>query len=125
VNPGVVAGGQRSRLLAAAPAPAQAPSLSPARPRSPIIVPPGRTRREGSTPPVRFPRWVEVPSQISAKLCIDPQGQVTQVAVLTPLAGAGRRAVEAALSAWRYRPVVDAGEAVAACFATTFRVQWD
>jgi hypothetical protein len=126
--PALALGGVQA-LPAAAAAPADDPvprsSLAPSRPRAPIVVPPGRTRREGNPPPIRFPRWEQVPKEITAKLCIDPRGSVTSVTVLSRVSSSGRAVVETALSRWRYRPVIEGTEAVAACFATTFRVQVD
>jgi hypothetical protein len=95
----------------------------PKRPRAAIIVPANRTRREGSMQPIRFPRWEQPPKAITAKLCIDARGTVTSVTVLSPVSAGVRSTVQRALSTWRYRPVVEGDERVAACFATTFRVQ--
>jgi serine/threonine protein kinase len=116
----------------ALPAPSEAKSaaaqtVDPApQARGPIAVSPARTRRvSGAVPPIQFPRWEKAPGQITAKLCIDTQGAVTSVSVTSPVSRNVRTTVEQALATWRYRPVVDAGEAVAACFVTSLRVQVD
>ena len=98
---------------------------SPARPKGPIIVAASRAHREsGSIPPIRFPPSEQAPPPaLTAKLCIDTRGTVTSVTVLSAVGPGVRNAVERALSRWRYRPVMDHDEKVAACFATTFKVQ--
>jgi eukaryotic-like serine/threonine-protein kinase len=116
-----------------APVPPPAPAIqqprtrpAPARPSGPIIVPANRTRREGgSTRPIRFPSYEQPPKAITAKLCIDIAGGVTSVKVLTPVSPGVRSVVERSLAKWRYRPVVEGDDKVAACFATTFRLQVD
>jgi serine/threonine protein kinase len=123
--------GQDSKDLQPLPVPVTPPSskepararAEPKRPRAAIIVPANRTRREGSMQPIRFPRWEQPPKAITAKLCIDARGTVTSVTVLSPVSAGVRSTVQRALSTWRYRPVVEGDERVAACFATTFRVQ--
>jgi eukaryotic-like serine/threonine-protein kinase len=108
-----------ARQIAQPAAPAAAP-----RARGPIVVPAQRAQREsGSLRPIQMPRDEKVPGQLTAKLCVDTHGSVSSVMVLTPVSAAVRERLERALSRWRYRPVVDGGAAVAACFATVFRVQ--
>ena len=117
--------------LGADPVPAPAsppPRTAPApRPKGPLTIPASRTRREsGSVRPIRFPPGEKPPREIVAKLCIDESGAVTSVTVLTPpVSPAVRNAVQRAMSQWRYRPVVEAGVKVTACFATGFPVQAD
>ena len=99
---------------------------APAAPRAsgPIIVPPNRAHREsGSLAPIHLPRDEKTPGYVTAKLCIDPHGGVTSVAVLTPVSEIVRDRLSRAFSRARYQPVIEGGEAVAACFATVFRVQ--
>jgi hypothetical protein len=99
---------------------------APAAPRAsgPIIVPPNRAHRErGSLAPIHLPRYEKTPGYVTAKLCIDPDGGVTSVAVLTPVSEVVRDRLSRAFTRARYRPVIEGGEAVAACFATVFRVQ--
>ena len=122
--------GQETEGLQPLPVPVKEPAAKePARARvepkrrGPIIVPSNRTRREGDMQPIRFPRWEQPPKAITAKLCIDAKGAVTQVTVLSPVSAGVRSTVQRALSTWRYRPVIEGDEKVAACFATTFRVQ--
>ena len=106
------------------PTPATGRAVARRRGDGPIIVPPNRTRREsGTVPPIRFPRWEEAPSIITAKLCIDTRGKVTAVTVMSRVSDQARTTIERALARWQYRPIVEGAEKIAACFATTFRVQ--
>ena len=99
-------------------------AAAPPRARKPLVITPGRAKREsGTIPPLRFPPWEQAPAALTAKLCIDPTGAVTSVTVLSAVSPGVRASVKRALTRWRYRPVVDAGEKVAACFATTFQVK--
>jgi len=116
------------------PVPVPAPAMEPAhartdvadRPRKAIVISPNRTRREsGTVPPIRFPRWEQAPSQLTAKLCIDTSGTVTSVSVISPVSQEVRSTVVKGLSQWKYRPVVEGDSKVPACFATTFRVRVD
>ena len=97
---------------------------APARPRGPIIVPPNRAQREsGSIPPISFPRGETAPKNITSKVCIDTRGKVTAVSVMSPVSETARTALQRALSRLRYRPILEANQPVAACFATTFRIE--
>ncbi len=97
-----------------------------ARPRAPLLVPASRTQREGGTMrAIRFPPGEQPPNNIVAKLCIDPRGSITSVTVLSSVSPAVRNAVQRALAQLRFRPVVEAGEKVSACFATGFPVHVD
>jgi eukaryotic-like serine/threonine-protein kinase len=108
------------------PTPAPPSNATPPRGKKPIMVAASRAKREsGSVPPIRFPPYEQAPDQISAKLCIDERGTVKEVNILSPVSPGVRATLERALVRWRYKPVVDRDEKVAACFATTFRVQVD
>jgi eukaryotic-like serine/threonine-protein kinase len=121
----------REPALHARPAPAatradttRAAALASARPAGPIIVSASRAQLEsGNEEPMRFPHGHDPPARITAKLCVDSGGAVTSVTVLSSVSAKIRRTVERELSQWRYRPVVDGGNKVAACFATAFPVQ--
>jgi serine/threonine protein kinase len=92
--------------------------------RAPIIVPPYRMRREaGTMPPIRFPRWEDAPSQLTAKLCIDENGKVTSVKVMSRVSEGVRTTLERALATWQYRPVMEGNQKVPACFASTFKIE--
>ncbi len=98
----------------------------PARVSGPVIISSSRAQREsGNTRPIRFPPGEPLPPKVVAKLCIDTRGTVTSVAVLSTVSPKVRRAIERGLANWRYKPVVEGGQAVAACFATAFPVQLD
>jgi hypothetical protein len=96
----------------------------PAAPRKPIIVTPDRAKRQsGTVPKLRFPPWEQAPPAVTAKLCVDASGAVYSVTVLSKLSGGVRSAVVSGLKRWRYKPVVQAGQNVPACFVTTFKVE--
>jgi len=102
------------------------PPSRPAHPGTPLIVSASRAQREsGNVQPIHFPSGEQLPPRITAKLCIDTRGVVTSVMVLSTVSPRVRYAVEQALLKWRYRPVVEAGDKVAACFATAFPVRLD
>jgi len=107
----------------AAPLPA-AGSAAPLPPASPASVSPTAvTRISGRSPSPTRIRGVEIPSAISAKLCIDEAGQVTSSEVLTELPVAAAAEIATALRSWRYTPYKVDGVARAACFITTFRTR--
>ncbi len=114
-----------ARVRAAAPAAELPRAIAAARPSGPVIVPPHRTRLEGGLQSIRLPSYEKAPGQVTAKLCIDVRGNVTSVSVLSTVSKTVRDRVERALARSRFRPVVEGEEAVAACFATVFRVQVD
>jgi eukaryotic-like serine/threonine-protein kinase len=108
------------------PEPSRSASPTSARPSSPIIVSPGRAQRaSGNERPIRFPHGEQLPPRITAKLCVDTRGTVTSVTVLSSVSAKVRHTVERALSQWRYQPIVEGGDEVAACFATAFPVHLD
>lgn len=114
------------------PVPVQPPVTKPApaapKPRTagPAIVNASRVQRErGNVQPIRFPPGEALPATITVKLCINTQGSVTSVNVVSAVSAKVRHAVERALIHWRYRPFVENGEKLAACFATNFPVQLD
>lgn len=81
------------------------------------------TRISGRSPSPTKIRGVELPSAISAKLCIDEAGQVTSPEVLTELPAATAAEIADALRSWRYTPYKVDGVARAACFIVTFRAR--
>jgi serine/threonine-protein kinase len=117
--------------LAPLPVPVPPPVTKPAeptrsRPSGPIVVSASRAQRQsGNTRPIRFPPGEALPAKVTAKLCIDTRGVVNSVTVLSNVSPKVRRAIERGLESWRYRPVMEGGQAVAACFATAFPVQLD
>ena len=106
-------------LPVAVPEPAEPP-----RPKKPIIITPDRAiRQSGAVPRLRFPPWEQAPAAVAYKLCMDASGAVSSVTVLSKLSGGVRAAVVDGLKRWRYKPVLQAGQKVPACFATTFKVE--
>jgi eukaryotic-like serine/threonine-protein kinase len=105
------------------PVPVPVPDQAP-KPRKPVIITPDRAVREsGEVPRLRFPPWEQAPAAVAYKLCIDPNGAVASVTVLSKLSTTVRSAVVDGLRRWRYKPVVQAGQKVSACFATTFKTE--
>ena len=105
--------------------PARARALAAVAPASaaPIVVTPDRARRRsGSIPVLRGTRTSQPIRAITAKLCVDRKGSVTAVSILAKVDGQVKSGLTSALERWRYDPIVEAGSAVPACFATTFRV---
>jgi hypothetical protein len=91
--------------------------------RAPILVPPTRAhRRSGSIPVLRGSKNAAPLRAITAKLCVDRGGAVTSVDILSRTESDVRDGLRRALSGWRYDPIVESGNPVPACFATTFRV---
>jgi serine/threonine protein kinase len=96
----------------------------PPRPKKPVIITPDRAiRQSGSVPRLRFPPWEQAPAAVAYKLCVDASGAVSSVTVLSKLSSGVRAAVIDGLKRWRYKPVLQAGQKVSACFATTFKVE--
>jgi serine/threonine-protein kinase len=96
----------------------------PPRPKKPIIITPDRAiRQSGAVPRLRFPPWEQAPAAVAYKLCMDASGAVSSVTVLSKLSSGVRSAVVDGLKRWRYKPVLQAGQKVPACFATTFKVE--
>ncbi len=96
----------------------------PPRPKKPVIITPDRAiRQSGSVPRLRFPPWEQAPAAVAYKLCMDASGAVSSVTVLSKLSSGVRSAVVDGLKRWRYKPVLQAGQKVPACFATTFKVE--
>jgi serine/threonine protein kinase len=108
----------------AAPLPATVPTAPSPPPTSPVSVSPAAvTQISGRLPNPTKIRGVELPSAISAKLCIDEAGQVTSSEVLTELPATTAAEIVAALRSWRYTPYKVDGVARAACFIMTFRTR--
>ena len=114
---------------AAPPVPDQPPPASPPPPSAqpppapPASVSPTAVSKLAGRPPrvTKLP-GAELPSTISAKICIDDTGQVTASTVLSELAPRTAAEIEDALHAWRYAPYKVHGVARAACFVESVRV---
>jgi hypothetical protein len=65
---------------------------------------------------------VELPPAITAKLCIDDAGHVSNAEIITPLDPATAAEIVDTLRTWRYTPYTSEGVARPACFPMTFRV---
>ncbi len=99
-------------------------AVSASSPPRPITVAAWRARREsGGKQAIRFPSGEQAPRQLLVKICIDERGQVTSVDVISPVSPGIRWRIERALTSWRYQPIVQRDEVVAACFADYFPVQ--
>lgn len=64
-----------------------------------------------------------LPKRVSAKLCIDTGGRVTEVTLFGVLPRAVRAELSAALEGWRYRPYQDRFGPLPACFAVGFQTE--
>jgi serine/threonine protein kinase len=111
--------------IAIAPAPAAPPVPAPRpAPSAPVLVPPTAvTRIAGATPTVGKSQRGEVPPVVAAKVCITATGRVADVAVVTKLERRTSNDLIAALRDWAYKPYLQAGVAVPACFVVTFRTK--
>jgi hypothetical protein len=87
------------------------------------VAPTAVTRISGDTPSVGMSKRAEVPSVIAAKVCINPQGAVTSVDILTKLERHTSSDLAATMRSWRYAPYKHNGTAIAACFVVSFRVK--
>ncbi|MBA3395740.1 MAG: protein kinase [Deltaproteobacteria bacterium] len=116
------------------PAPAMSPSASIATTRAapvaaprqagPVVVPPSAvTKLSGLTPTIGKTKRAEVPPVVAAKVCIDPTGKVSSVAMITKLERLTSVDLSHAIKTWRYAPHQVGGVAVSACFVVSFRVQ--
>jgi hypothetical protein len=89
-----------------------------------VLVPPTAvTRIAGATPTVGKSQRGEVPPVVAAKVCITATGRVADVAVVTKLERRTSNDLIAALRDWAYKPYLQAGVAVPACFVVTFRTK--
>jgi serine/threonine-protein kinase len=105
---------------AAPPAP---PAPAPAAPKAPPLVPATAvTKRSGAIPVVKVSGAVGESANVVVKLCIDDQGAVSSVKVITaPASITGE--LQRGLLSWRYEPYVNAaGVQSGACFPVSFRV---
>jgi serine/threonine protein kinase len=111
-------------------APPKAPET--AKPKDPVTVPPSAvTRTSGSVPAELTTRStrnsttarteVELPAQISSKVCIDPNGRVTSAQVMSKIPDDLKAKLVTAIKQWRYTPYKQGGAAVPACFVASFR----
>jgi hypothetical protein len=91
--------------------------------QQPIHVPASRARRtSGSTPWIQVLPGERLPPELIAKLCIDPQGGVTSITVVSAVSRGTHDSIRRALAGWRYQPIVQGDRPVPACFATTLQV---
>ncbi len=90
--------------------------------RGPVVVPPSAvTKLSGTVPVIRQRRGEAAPERVSAKLCIDQGGAVTQVDILTPVPDRVASTLRDSLHQWRYRPYRSGSDPVSACFAVSFK----
>ncbi|HUH04487.1 MAG TPA: serine/threonine-protein kinase [Kofleriaceae bacterium] len=97
--------------------PPRAPRARPAE----IVVPPTAVRKIRGAVPRLATRGDELPARISAQLCMNTDGRVDRVEILTAVPDHAIKPLERALLTWRYRPYTDQGRPARACFAVTFR----
>src|SRR5262249_15965632 len=80
-------------------------------------------RISGDTPNIDKSKYAELPSIIMAKLCIDTNGTVTSVDVLTKVDHRTQSSLTDTLHTWKYAPFKRNNIAVPACFSVPFKVQ--
>jgi hypothetical protein len=95
--------------------PPRAPRALPAE----IVVPPTAVHKIRGL----ATRGDELQRHISAQLCMNTDGRVDRVKILTAVPDHAVKPLERALLTWRYRPYTDQGRATRACFAVTFRAR--
>jgi serine/threonine protein kinase len=103
--------------------PGAPPVAATPRPSEPVIIPPSEARKLSGSIPALSARSDLGVERVSAKLCIDPRGAVTDVTLVTPLPDEVSGQLLRALRGWRYQPHRQDDRAVAACFVQTFRLQ--
>ena len=101
--------------------PPSAPVVQATRKGPVTILPHQAKKRSGSLPSIST-KNEDVPGHASAKLCIDTQGAVTSVEMLTPMPWVARNPLVRSLRTWRYAPHLAGGEPVSACFAVNFQI---
>jgi serine/threonine protein kinase len=106
--------------------PPQQPSAPPPSPRStaPAVVPSTAvTKRSGAVPTLSPTRADDLPTTISAKVCIDTSGRVATAEVLSKIDHRSAAELADAIRTWTYAPYTSGGVAVPACFIVSFRVK--
>ncbi len=107
------------------PAPVK-PTPPPANPvaKGPVVVPPTAVKRiGGAIPTVASSKRDQMPGSVSAKVCIDTSGTITDVAMMTKLERMTALDLARGIRTWTYAPYKDNGVAVAACFVVSFKVK--
>jgi serine/threonine protein kinase len=107
-----------------APAATPAVALPPAG-AAPLLTIPSTavSKLSGAPPSITKLSPADLPSEISARLCIDETGHVTSAGMLTMLPPAAGAEIVSALRTWQYTPYRVDGAARAACFGISFRVK--
>jgi len=89
----------------------------------PLLKPNTLARVSGEMPKFSATSSDDLPPAVSSKVCVDANGRVSSVGVLTKLEGDARNAIESAIRSWRYTPYRENNVAQAACFIVTFRLK--
>jgi glucose dehydrogenase len=64
-----------------------------------------------------------MPAAVSAKVCIDTSGSVSDVTMMTKLERMTALDLARGIRTWTYAPYKENGLAVAACFVVSFKVK--
>ncbi len=88
--------------------------------RTPLVAATSVTKLSGELPQLQV-HGSDTNGDVLAKMCIDEQGHVSSVKVIKSPAEIST-ALQQALSAWRYKPYLQDGAALAVCFALSLRV---
>ncbi len=100
-----------------------APPVKPVA-KGPVVVPPSAVKRtSGAIPTVASSKRDQMPAAVSAKVCIDTSGSITDVAMMTKLERMTALDLARGIRTWTYAPYKENGVAVAACFVVSFKVK--
>ncbi|HEX4455541.1 MAG TPA: protein kinase [Kofleriaceae bacterium] len=99
------------------------PAVEPAPSTASITVAPNAVTKLSGAVPDGLHAAKGTPSVAAAKLCIDPNGAVTNVDFISKLDHHLVGDLTAALQAWKYQPYKKNGAAISVCFAVTLRLK--
>ncbi len=114
---------QAAVQMPAVPSVPAVPAVDPAPSTAAITVAPNAVTKLSGVVPDGLHAAKGTPSVAAAKLCIDPNGAVTNVDFISKLDHHLVGDLTAALQAWKYQPYKKNGAAISVCFAVTLRLK--
>jgi hypothetical protein len=100
-----------------------APKIPPV-PAGPVTVSASAVKRlSGEAPNLRTLRTDELPKVISAKICIDTSGKVSNVSIIQRIDQRFVSDLQSTLKGWKYAPYTIDGTARPACFVVPMRTK--
>ncbi len=106
------------------PVPTPPAPVMPVVPKGPVTIAPNAVaKRSGDAPNISRYTGESVPAVAAAKLCIDPQGNVTSVEFVGKIDTKIANDLSTTLRTWKYAPYVQAGITLSACFVVTMRMK--